>query len=46
MLAGTGLFARFDEHDKHEELNSNYKGKMEDTNEVIIVTLDKRQSYI
>ena len=38
------MFARFDEHDKHEELNSNSKGKVEDINEVIFVTLDKRQS--
>ena len=45
VLAGTGMFARFDEHDKHEELNSNSKGKVEDINGVIIVTLDKRKSY-
>ena len=45
VLAGTGVFARFDEHDKHEELHSNSKGKVEDINVVIFVTLDKRQSY-
>ena len=44
VLAGTGMFARFDEHDKHIELNSNYKGKVEDINEVFFVTLDRRQS--
>ena len=41
VLAGTGMFARFDEH---EEPNSNCKSKVEDINGVIIVTLDKRQS--
>ena len=46
VLAGTGMFARLDEHYTHEELNSNSKGKIADTYEVIIVTLDKRQSYI
>ena len=44
VLAGTGMFARFDEH--ADELNSNSKGKGEDINGVSIVTLDKRQSYI
>ena len=39
VLAGTGMFARFDEHDKHEELNSNSKGKVEDINEVILSLL-------
>ena len=47
VLASTGMFALFDEHDKQEEVNSNSKGKgKEDINEVIIVTPDKRQSYI
>ena len=46
VLAGTGMFAGFDEHDKHDEVNSNSKGKgEEDINEVIIFTPDKRQSY-
>ena len=44
MLAGTGMFALFDEHDKQEELNSNSKGKVEDIYEVIFVTFDKLQS--
>ena len=43
ILAGTGMFARFDEH---EEPNSNCKSKVEDINGVSIVTLDRRQSYI
>ena len=47
VLAGTGMFARFDEHDKYDEVNSNTKGKgEEDINEVIIFTPDKRQSYV
>ena len=41
VLAGTGMFAQFDDH---EEPNSNSKSKVEDINGVIIVTLDKRQS--
>ena len=39
VLAGTGMFARFDEHDNHEELNSYSKGKVEDINEVIFSLL-------
>ena len=44
VLAGTGMFVQSNEHDNREEVNS--KGKGEDIDEVIIITLDKRKSYI
>ena len=46
VLAGTGMFAQSNEHGRHEEVNSYSKDKGEYINKVIIITIDKRQSYI